>query len=111
MPAYPYANLDANRNPAEPFEWEELPSLANVVLRRHVPSGSYTLAAMLVAEARTRLGNEPSVSPVWLETAPSALDPLMPSGPLTETELGGLDSREILEPDVFRHFFGAPARR
>ena len=108
---YVYADHDANRNPAEPFEWEELPSLSSVVIRRHVPSGAYTLAAELMAEARTRLRNEPSVSPVWLETAPSAFDPMTPSGPLQETELGGLDAREIVEPDVFRHFFGAHAGR
>ena len=41
---------------------------------------------------------------------PGALDPLMPSAPLCETELGGLDSREIVEPDVFRHFFGPNTR-
>ena len=104
------ADYDASRNPAEPFEWEQLPSLTNVVLRRHVPAGSSSLAAELVAEARTRFRSEPTVSPAWVETTPSALDPLMPSGPLRETELGGLDAREIVEPDVFRHFFGAGAR-
>ena len=110
MNVRPYADYDANRNPAEPFEWEELPSLAGVVLRRRVPSGSYTLAAELVAEARTRLRSEPSFAPVWVETKPGELDPLIPSAPLRETELGGLDSREIVEPDLFRHFFGANAR-
>ena len=110
MYTHPYADFDASRNPAEPFEWEELPSLANVVVRRHVPSGSYTLAAELVAEARTRLRSEPSFAPVWIETKPADLDPLVPSAPLRETEVGGLDSREIVEPDLFRHFFGANAR-
>ena len=107
--AYTDADCDANRNPAEPFEREELPSLAGVVLRRHVPSGSYTLAAELVAEARTRLRSEPTFGPVWVDTAPVGLDPLLPSEPLRETEQGGLDAREIREPDVFRHFFGAGA--
>lgn len=113
MNTYPhtYADFDARRNPAEPFEWEELPSLSNVVLRRHVPRGSYSLAAELVAEARGRYRSEPPAAPVWLETTPSALDPLMPSEPLRETELGGLDAREIIEPEVFRHFFGASAMR
>jgi hypothetical protein len=95
---------------AAPLEWEELPSLAGVVLRRHVPEGSYTLAAELVAEARARLRSEPPFQPVWVETKPASLDPLSPSEPLQETELSGLDSREIIEPDVFRHFFGANAR-
>jgi hypothetical protein len=112
MTAYAYARTeyDARRNPAEPFEWEELPSLSDVVLRRHVPAGSYTIAADLVNEAGARLRSEPSFSPVWVETAAGDLDPLTPSGPLCETEVGGLDAREIIEPDVFRHFFG-PATR
>lgn len=104
------ADHDANRNPAEPFEWEELPLLAGVVLRRHLPNGSYTLAAELVAEARSRLRSEPSFAAVWVETKPAALDPLMPSQPLRETALDGLEAREIVEPDLFRHFFGADAR-
>ena len=110
MNAYTYPDYDASRNPAEPFEWEELPSLSNVILRRHVPTGSYTLAAELVAEARARLRNRPTVAPVWQETAPAALDPLQPSGPLRDTQLDGLSAREIVEPDVFRHFFGADRR-
>lgn len=94
------------------FEWEELPSLTNVVLRRHVPKGSYTLAASLVAEARARLGlrSEPHAAPVWEETRPATFEPLHPSAPLRETELGGLDAREIIEPDVFKHFFGTTSR-
>lgn len=112
MTAYAYTRTeyDARRNPAEPFEWEELPSLSDVVLRRHVPAGSYTIAAGLVANASARLRSEPSFAPVWVETMPSAFDPLTPSSPLCETELGGLDAREINEPDVFRHFFGARPR-
>lgn len=110
MNVYTYPDCDASRNPAEPFEWEELPSLSNVILRRHVPAGSYTLAAELVAEARARLRNRPTVAPVWQETAPAALDPLQPSGPLRDTQLDGLSTREIIEPDVFKHFFG-PDRR
>lgn len=84
--------------------------MSNVILRRHVPAGSYTLAAELVAEARARLRNRPTVAPVWQETAPAALDPLQPSGPLRDTQLDGLSTREIIEPDVFKHFFG-PDRR
>lgn len=110
MNPYLYDDHDANRNPAVPFEWEELPSLSGVVLRRHVPAGSYTLARELVAEARGRMRSEPTVSPVWIDTAPAALDPLQPSAPLQDTVLDGLSSREIVEPDVFKHFFGATTR-
>ena len=105
-----YAHSRPSRNAPGHLEWEELPSLSNVILRRHVPSGSFTLAAELVADARTRLRSEPSVSPVWMETRPSELDPPLSSGPLRETALGGLDAREIVEQDVFRHFFGAAQR-
>jgi hypothetical protein len=110
QPMYSYADYDANRNPAEPFEWEELPSLANVVLRRHVPRSSYTLAAEFVAEARGRLRSQAPHSPVWVETEPSELDPAMTSEPLHDTELAGLAAREIMEPEVFRHFFGDTLR-
>lgn len=110
MNAYTFIDCDASRNPAEPFEWEDLPSLSTGVLRRHVPSGSYGIAAEMVAEARSRLRNRPAVAPVWLETAPAALDPLQPSEPLHDTVLDGLLAREIVEPDVFKHFFGAVPR-
>jgi hypothetical protein len=96
--------------PAPPdmgIEWEELPSLSQVVLRRHVPQGSYAIAANLVDEARARLRAEPSTGPVWVETMPAGLDPLQPSAPLADTHIDGLAAREIVEPDLFRHFFGA----
>jgi hypothetical protein len=35
---------------------------------------------------------------------------LLPSGLLRESELGGLDTREIVEPDVFRHLLDAAQR-
>jgi hypothetical protein len=93
--------------PEAGFEWEELPSLAGeVVLRRHVPQDSYLLAAEFVEQARERLRSEPPVVPVWVETMPSVLDPLIPSPPLADTMIEGLASREVAEPDVFRHFFG-----
>jgi len=37
-------------------------------------------------------------------TMPAALDPITESGPFQET-LSGLATRELREPDVFRHFF------
>jgi hypothetical protein len=110
MNAYPYDDHDAKRNPAVPFEWEELPSLSNVVLRRHVAPGSYALAAELVADARSRLRSGPPMVPVWIDTALADLDPPQPSAPLRDTALAGVATREIMEPDVFKHFFGATAR-
>lgn len=88
------------------FEWEDLPSLTGVVLRRHLPAGSYELASEFVADARERLRSEPPAAPVWVETVPGLLDPLMPSEPLADTQIDGLAAREIVEPDLFRIFFG-----
>ncbi len=110
MPAYPYADCDAKRDPAMPFEWEELSSLADLVVKRPVASESYRLAAELLADARSRLRPEPWLGPVWVETQRSDFEPLLPSEPLRETKVGGLDAREIIEPEVFRVFFGAVAR-
>lgn len=93
------------------LEWEELPSMVDVVLRRHVPQASFELAAELVEQARARLRSEPPAAPVWIETLPAVLDPLTPSGPLAETHIDGLAAREIVEPDVFRHFFHSAAVR
>jgi hypothetical protein len=89
-------------------EWEELPALSNVVLRRHVPQASYAIAGELVREAQARLQSQPAATPVWTETMPAILDPLMPSAPLADSHIRGLATREIVEPDLFRHFFGAP---
>jgi hypothetical protein len=96
--------------PEAGFEWGELPSLTGVVLRRHVPQASYELAATFVEQARGRMLSEPPLAPVWVETMPSVLDPLLPSEPLADTRIDGLSAREIIEPDVFRHFFGGRAR-
>lgn len=89
------------------FEWEDLPSLTGVVLRRHVPPASYALAAEFVEQARERLRSEPPSAPVWTETMPAILDPLIPSAPLADTHITGLAAREINDPDVFRHLFEA----
>jgi hypothetical protein len=97
--------------PETGFEWEDLPSLSGVVLRRHVPKASYEIAAQLVEQAHARLRSEPATAPVWVETMPAALDPLTPSDPLADTRINGLAAREIVEPDVFRHFFGAATTR
>lgn len=62
-------------------EWELLPSLLNMLGRR----------------ARSQ--------PAWMETLPSELDVLEPSGPFEEV-LPGLSMREVREPDIFQIFFG-----
>ena len=75
------------------IEWEELPSLAT------------TLAQRL---RRADAPRAPDFHPVWDVTMPAALDPLRESGPFAEP-LRGLATRELIEPDVFRHFFASMA--
>lgn len=88
------------------YDWEELPSLGPLVLRRDVPHDSFAMAAGFVEQARERLRIDPPVAPAWVHTMPAVLDPLIPSAPLAETAIAGLAAREVIEPDVFRHFFG-----
>ena len=68
--------------PAARVEWELLPSLLNVLGKRRVRS-----------------------QPAWMETVPSELDLVEPSGPFQEV-LPGLVMREVREPDIFQIFFG-----
>lgn len=104
---HPLKSRMATRASAASVEWEELPSLPGVLLRRHVPQASYAIADELVQQARARLHS----APVWVETMPAIFDPLLPSAPLADTHINGLASREIVEPDVFKHFFGNSAAR
>jgi hypothetical protein len=108
----------STRNPQTPHsasrasvEWEELPSLPGVLLRREVPQASYAMANEFVQQAQARLRSAHTVAPVWTETMPAIFDPLTPSAPLADTHINGLASREIMEPDVFKHFFGSTAAR
>ena len=66
------------------IEWEELPSLAGSLAKR-------------IATAT----NGP-----WDATRPAELEVAVPSQPFREP-VDGLAIREVNEPDVFRHFFGA----
>lgn len=69
------------------IEWEELPSLAETLARRDA-----------------EYARSPAFRTSWDVTLPAALDPLIESGPFVEP-LRGLETRELREPDVFRHFF------
>ena len=76
------------------IEWEELPSLADTLTKRLVHGGVRT----------SDFQNSSTFNSVWDPTMPAALDPLQESGPFVE-EVRGLVTRELREPDVFRHFF------
>jgi hypothetical protein len=83
---------------ADAIEWEELPSLVKR-LQRVPPSPAEGAAA----DERHVQANS-----VWGATAPSGLDTVPSSLPFVE-RLTGLATREVIEPDVFRHFFGPDA--
>lgn len=80
---------------ADALEWEELPSLADSLAQRLVMLGERHSAAQ-----------RPGAPGRWAATLPAELEPPPPSEPFREV-LGGLAIREVNEPDVFRHFFGA----
>lgn len=83
---------------ADAIEWEEMPSFAGALSKRLVnqlPSRANDSAFMDAAPA-----TEP-----WDATMPASLDLAPVSEPFREP-LQGLATREVIEPDVFRHFFG-----
>lgn len=82
--------------PPGAIEWEELPSLVSRV--RSVGRALQQAEAGLAAAGST---------PVWDATCPAALDTTAssPSAPFREP-VEGVAVREVIEPDVFRHFFG-----
>jgi hypothetical protein len=79
------------------IEWEELPSLAD------------SLAERLINDHARRRGAglfDGSQVAAWDNTMPADLLSITPTQPFNET-LSGLATREVHEPEVFRHFFGA----
>ena len=71
------------------IEWDEMPSMGR---RLSVKRADF--------EASSSFGN------TWNTTMAADFDAIPPSQPFRET-LSGLHMREVNEPDVFQHFFGA----
>ena len=94
------------------IEWEELPSLAGSVAHRPVARGALSRAtASATVGSKTGFEAASTVAAPWNSTLAATLDALPPSPPSQpfREALSGLSMREVNEPDVFRHFFGAPA--
>ena len=89
----------SNALSAGAIEWEELPSLVRRVSRRNEARGANDSDFMHSAYLATAS---------WDTTMPAALEPQPVSHPFTE-RIEGLDTREVLEPGVFDHFFGVYA--
>ncbi|MEP6876780.1 MAG: hypothetical protein ABI887_20665 [Burkholderiales bacterium] len=84
---------------ADAIEWEELPSLAKRLVNRETQGRGAN---------DSRFQNSMSFDTPWGATMPAALDPAPTSQPFVE-RIAGLASREVIEPDVFLHFFGPNA--
>jgi hypothetical protein len=83
------------------IEWEELPSLADSLSQRMGYLGAWARQATHTPGPGFAAPTRP-----WDATLPAELDGEVVSEPFRET-LKGLATREVSEPDVFRHFFGA----
>lgn len=92
--------------PAGAIEWEELPSLAATLAKRLVVLGSGGVGAAVANATRTRGAFTASSGSPWDSTRPAALDAEVVSSPFREP-VEGVAIREVNEPDIFRHFFGA----
>lgn len=93
--------------PVGAIEWEELPSLADTLAQRLVVLGSRHRDAVSAARSRAAAFERAAGSGLpWDATRPADLEPSRPSEPFREP-LRGMAVREVQEPDVFRHFFGA----
>ena len=76
---------------ADAIEWEELPSLAQLLVHRGANDSAFMATS--------------SFGTVWDNTMPAAFDPVPASQPFSE-RIEGLATREVNEPGVFQHFFG-----
>jgi len=82
---------------ADAIEWEELPSLAKRLINRGQ-----------AASARGANDSRFHHSMSFDATLPASLEQAPVSQPFVE-RLAGLATREVVEPDVFHHFFGPNA--
>ena len=105
--AHPFAQPLRSLTRSGAIEWEELPSLADSLTERLVVLGTRHRDAIAAAQARARAFERAAISGhAWEATRPAAFEPERPSQPLCEP-LDGMAIREVVEPDVFRHFLGS----
>jgi hypothetical protein len=93
---------------AEAIDWEELPSLAGSVAQRLAAHGSGVRESRFGSNDSAFAAAPEVIGTPWASTLTADLDPITVSPPFEET-LSGLVTREVYEPDVFRHFFGPGA--
>jgi hypothetical protein len=91
---HPFKSASPASNHSGAIEWEELPSLADSLRQR------------LVVRGRPGdFGDSSSFgTAVWDNTMPASLEVVFEPEPFRET-IQGMSTREVREPEVFRHFF------
>ena len=105
--AHPFAQPMRSLTRSGVIEWEELPSLADSLTERLVVLGTRHRDAIAAAHARASAFERAAISGhAWDATRPAEFEPEQPSQPFREP-LDGMAIREVVEPDVFRHFFGS----
>ena len=105
--AHPFAQPLRSLTRSGAIEWEELPSLADSLTERLVVLGTRHRDAIAAAQARALAFERAATSgQAWDATCPAEFEPERPSQPFREP-LDGMAIREVVEPDVFRHFFGS----
>lgn len=90
---------------ADAIEWEQMPSLMKRLVQRGLPGRG---DAVERGANDSRFETTRSFAAPWESTVPAPLDALPASTPFREP-LAGLATREVHEPDLFRHFFGPGA--
>ena len=99
-----FSQLFRSRTELGAIEWEELPSLAGSLAARLIVHGSRQHADGASTERDPRCGV--TGHSAWDATCPAAFETSLPERPFLEP-VSGVSMREVHEPDVFRHFFGA----
>ena len=104
----PFAQPERPLTRSGAIEWEELPSLADSLAERLVVLGTRHRDAIAAAQARaSAFERAAAMGHVWDSTRPMELEPERAPQPFREA-LDGLAIREVIEPEIFRHFFGTP---
>lgn len=91
------------------IDWEETPSLAQrLVTRSNTPATRAQRTERVQRDSDFEASS--AFDSAWDSTVPATLDEPAHQ-PFQEMLDGGLATREVHEPDVFRHFFGAATSR
>jgi hypothetical protein len=91
---------------ADAIEWEELPSLLAPSLAQRLVTRARGERGHAVRANDSQFEGQTIGGTLWDATMPAEFDPTpVVSQPFREA-MAGVSMREVIEPDVFHHFFG-----